>query len=154
MGAALRPVQPLMECRFNRILWAMALLLLGQILCGCVSFRIEMVNDGAEVQPLPQEFVVSKTTLIEVLVSYGAPADIVDMRGHFALYYQRAFYRGGQFSLSLPFSDVLRVSPVLGSTGNLQRHDSAVFVFTPEGVLSEMTYEKGTSQPLWKTYWK
>jgi len=143
-----------MECRFNRILWAMTLLLLSQILCGCVSFRIEKVNDGAEVQPLPQEFVVGKTTLTEVLVSYGAPTDIVDMRGHFALHYQRAFYRGGNLSVGIPLTDVLRVSPTLDATGNLQRYDSAVFVFTPEGVLSEMTYEKGTSHPLWNTYWK
>jgi len=154
MGAALEQVQPLMECRFNRILWAMTLLLLSQILCGCVSFRIEKVNDGAEVQPLPQEFVVGKTTLTEVLVSYGAPTDIVDMRGHFALHYQRAFYRGGNLSVGIPLTDVLRVSPTLDATGNLQRYDSAVFVFTPEGVLSEMTYEKGTSHPLWNTYWK
>jgi hypothetical protein len=154
MGAALKPIQPLMECRFNRILWAMTLLLLSQILYGCISFRIEKVNDGADVRPLPQEFVVGKTTLTEVLVSYGAPAGIVDMRGHIALHYQRAFYRGGQFSAGLPLSEVLRVSPTLDATGNLQRHDSAVFVFTPEGVLSEMTYEKGTSHPLWSTYWK
>ena len=154
MGAALEQVQPLMECRFNRILWAMTLLLLSQILCGCVSFRIEKVNDGAEVQPLPQEFVVGKTTLTDVLGSYGAPADIVDLRGHFALHYQRAFYRGGNLSVGIPLTDVLRVSPTLDATGNLQRYDSAVFVFTPEGVLSEMTYEKGTSHPLWNTYWK
>ncbi len=154
MGAALKPIQPLMECRFNRILWAMTLLLLSQILCGCVSFRIDQVNYGADVQPLPREFVIGKTTLTDVLGSYGAPADIVDLRGHFALHYQRAFYRGGQFSVGLPLTDVLKLSTMLDATGNLQRHDSAVFVFTPEGVLSEMIYEKGTSHPLWDTYWK
>jgi len=154
MAAALKQIQPLMECLFNRIRWAMTLLLLSQILYGCVSFRIDMVNNGADVQPLPQEFVVGKTTLTDVLVSYGAPADIVDMRGHFALHYQRTFYRGGQFSLGIPLSDVLKASPMLDATGYLQRHDSAVFIFTPEGVLSEMTYEKGTSKPLWNTYWK
>jgi hypothetical protein len=154
MGAALKQVQPLMECRFKRILWATTLLLLGQILCGCVSFRIEKVNAGADVQPLPQAFVVGKTTLTDVLASYGAPADIVDMKGHFALHYQRAFYRGGNLSLGIPLTDVLRVSPTLHGTGNLQRYDSAVFVFTPEGVLSEMIYQKGTRHPLWNTYWK
>ena len=143
-----------MECRFNRILWAMTLLLLNQILYGCLSFRIDMVNNGADVQPLPQEFAVGQTTLTDVLVSYGASADIVDMRGHFALHYQRAFYRGGHFSLSLPLSDILKVSPKMDATGNLWRYDSAVFIFTPEGVLSEMSYEKGTSQPLWNTFWK
>ena len=154
MAAALKQVQPLMECRFNRILWAMTLLLLSHILYGCLSFRYDMINNGADVQPLPQEFAVGKTTLTDVLVSYGASADIVDMRGHFALHYQRAFYRGGHFSLSLPLSDVLKASPKLDAAGNLWRYDSAVFIFTPEGVLSEMSYEKGTSQPLWNTFWK
>jgi hypothetical protein len=143
-----------MECRFNRILWAMTLLLLSHILYGCLSFRYDMINNGADVQPLPQEFAVGQTTLTDVLVSYGASADIVDMRGHFALHYQRAFYRGGHFSLSLPLSDVLQASPRLDAAGNLWRYDSAVFIFTPEGVLSEMSYEKGTSQPLWNTFWK
>lgn len=143
-----------MECRSKRILWAMTLLLLGQILYGCISFRIEKVNDGAGVQPLPQEFVVGKTTLTDVLASYGAPANILDMKGHFALHYQRAFYRGGNFSLGIPLTDVLRVSPMLNATGNLQRYDSAVFVFTLDGVLSEMNYAKGTRHPLWETYWK
>jgi len=140
--------------RSNRILWAITLLLLGQILSACISFRIEKVNNGADVQPLPQEFVVGKTTLTDVLASYGAPVGIVDMKGHFALHYQRVFYRGGNLSVGIPLTDVLRVSPTLNVTGNLQRYDSALFVFTLDGVLSEMSYAKGTSHPLWDTYWK
>jgi hypothetical protein len=154
MEAAFKQKKPLMECRGNRLLWAMTLLLLSQILHGCLSFRIEKVNIDAEVQPLPQEFVVGKTTLTDVLASYGAPVEIVDMKGHFALHYQRASYRGGSLSLGIPLSDVLRVSPTLNATGNLQRFDSAVFVFTLDGVLSDMNYARGTSHPLWETYWK
>lgn len=154
MGVAFKQKKPLMECRFKRIPWAITLLLFSQILYGCITFRIEKVNDGADVQPLPQEFVVGKTTLTDVLTSYGAPVDIVDMKGHFALHYERAFYRGGNLSLGLPLTDVLKVSPTLDATGNLQRYDSAVFVFTPEGVLSEMNYARGTSHPFWDTYWK
>jgi hypothetical protein len=154
MAAILKQIQSLMECRFNCILWPITLLLLSQILYGCLSFRIDRVNNGADVQPLPQEFAVGKTTLADVLVFYGAPADILDMKGRFALHYQRAFYRGGQFSLSVPLSDVLKVSPALDAAGNLWRYDSAVFIFTLDGVLSEMSYEKGTSQPFWNILWK
>ena len=154
MGAAFKQKRPDMECRFKRIPWAITLLLFSQILYGCITFRMEKVNDGADVQPLPQEFVVGKTTLTDVLASYGAPADVVDMKGHFALHYERAFYRGGNLSLGIPLTDVLRVSPTLDATGNLQRYDSAVFVFTLDGVLSEMNYARGTSHPLWETYWK
>jgi hypothetical protein len=143
-----------MERRFNRIAWAMIPLLLCQILCGCPSFRIDRINNGSEVKPLPQAFAVGKTTLADVLSFYGAPADIIDMEGHFALHYQRTFYRGGQLSLSLPLKDIIKVSPALDVAGNLQRYDAAVFIFTPEGILSKMIYDHGTGHPLWNTYWK
>jgi len=140
--------------RFKRLPGIAILLVACLILGGCLSLRIDKVTDGAEVKPLPQEFAIGKTTLADILASYGAPADIVDMKGHFALHYQRSFYRGGQLSLSIPLSDVLKTSPKLDATGNLLRYDAAVFIFTPDGVLSEMTYENGIARPLWDTYWK
>jgi hypothetical protein len=143
-----------MEHRFNRILRAMILLLFCLILGGCLSFRIDQINEGSEVKPLPQAFAVGKTTLADVLSSYGAPGDIVDMKGHFALHYQRTVYRGAQISLSLPFKDAIKVSPSFDTSGNLQRYDSAVFFFTPDGILSKMIYDNGIGHPLWNTYWK
>jgi len=140
--------------RFKHLLGAAILLVVCLILGGCLSLRIDKVTDGAEVKPLPQEFAVGKTTLTDILASYGAPAVVVEMKGHFALHYQRSFYRGGQLSLSVPLSDVLKTSPKLDATGNLLRYDAAVFIFTPDGVLSEMTYENGIARPLWNTYWK
>ncbi|MFA5180019.1 MAG: hypothetical protein WC405_01760 [Syntrophales bacterium] len=154
MAAASKPIRPLMGRRFKRFPRAAILLVASLILGGCLSLRIDKVTDGAEVKPLPQEFAVGKTTLADILASYGAPADIVDMKGHFALHYQRSFYRGGQLSLSIPLSDVLRTSPKLDAAGNLLRYDAAVFILTPDGVLSEMTYENGIARPLWNTYWK
>jgi len=154
MAAASKPIRPLMGRHFKRLLGAAILLVASLILGGCLSLRIDKVTDGAEVKPLPQEFAVGKTTLADILASYGAPSDIVDMKGHFALHYQRSFYRGGQLSLSIPMSDVLKTSPKLDATGNLLRYDAAVFILTPEGVLSEMTYVNGIARPLWNTYWK
>lgn len=140
--------------RSKRLLGAAILLVACLSLGGCLSLRIDKVNDGAEVKPLPQEFAVGKTTLADILASYGAPANIVDMKDHFALHYQRSFYRGGQLSLSIPLSDVLKTSPKLDAAGNLLRYDAAVFILTPDGILSEMTYENGIARPLWDTYWK
>jgi hypothetical protein len=40
------------------------------------------------------------------------------------------------------------------ATGNLLRYDTVVFIFTADGVLKDMKYEKGTSRPLWEDYWK
>ena len=44
--------------------------------------------------------------------------------------------------------------PAFDAAGNLSRYDEAVFIFTSEGILAGMSYEKGTAHPLWKTYWK
>ena len=139
-----------MERHFKRLLGVAMLPVACLILVGCPSLHIDKVTDGVEVKPLPQEFAIGKTTLADILVQYGAPTDIVDMKGHFALYYQRSFYRGIQLTLSIPLS----TSPQLDTAGNLLRYDTAVFILTPDGVLSEMTYENGIARPLWNTYWK
>jgi hypothetical protein len=106
-----------MGCPFKRLPGAALLLVVCLILGGCLSLRLDKVTDGAEVKPLPREFAVGKTTLADILATYGAPADIVDMKGHFALHYEQSFYRGGQLSLSIPLSDVLRASPQAGCGG-------------------------------------
>jgi len=131
-----------------------ALLLLCLTLCACPTIRIDRVNEGANVQPLPQTFAVGKTSLSDVLAVYGAPADVADLNGHFAIRYERSFYRGGQLSFSIPLNDVLKVSPAFDAAGNLQRYDSAIFIFTPECLLSGMSYERGSTHPLWNAYWK
>ena len=139
---------------FDGLAWLVALALLCQVLTGCPSFRIDRFNDGADVKPLPPSFAVGRTSLAEVLDAYGAPAEVINMKGHFALHYQRSFYRGGQLSVSIPLHDVIKVSPSFDMSANMQRYDAALFVFTPEGVLLEMAYAKGTAHPWWKTYWK
>jgi hypothetical protein len=143
-----------MRCHSNKVPFILTLLLIGPVLWGCISFRIEKIRDGADVPRLPEEFMVGKTTLSEVLSYYGAPAEIVNMKGHFALLYQKAIYRGGHFSIGIPLGDVAKVSPSLSSMGDLLRHDTVVFVFTNEGLLDNMKYEDGTNKPLWGTFWK
>ena len=139
-----------MERLFRRLRWGVVPILFCLGLCGCL--RIDKVVIDAEVKPPPQEFAVGRTTLADVLASYGAPAEILDMKGHFSIHYQRAFYRGAYFAVSIPLTNTFQAS--FNANGNLQRYDMAVFVFTPEGILSDMTYAKGTNHPLWSTYWK
>ena len=150
-------VKPTMECRFKPVPKSIAgtilLLLVCQALWGCPSFRIEKATEGAAVRPPPSHFVAGKTTLAEVLKVYGAPVEVVDMKDRFSLRYQHAFYRGGQFSFSIPLSDILS-GPSFGALARFQRYDSAVFVFTVQGVLAEMSYRKDSSSPLWKSYWE
>lgn len=143
-----------MRCRSNKIIWILMILFIGQVICGCVSLQIDKINDGADIPPPPDEFKAGKTSLQEVLNSYGAPSEIVNMEGHFALHYKRTMDRTGHISIGVPFSDVLKVGPELNTRGTLLRHDTIIFVFTREGLLEDIIYEKGTSQPLWGTFWK
>jgi hypothetical protein len=141
-----------MRCLSNKIIGILLIFFLGQFLWGCISLQIEKFNDGADVPPPPDEFLAGKTSLQEVLSYYGAPTEIVHLKGAFALHYQRALYRGVDISIGLPLRDVL--NPKLDTRGNLFRYDTVVFIFTPEGVLKDLKYEKGTSRPLWSTFWE
>jgi hypothetical protein len=142
-----------MRCRFKKMIWVTYALLIAQAITGCVSLQIEKAQDGADVLPPPDKFIQKKTSLEEILTGYGAPSDIVDMNGDFALHYQKGLYRGMNVSIGIPLKYALMPSPSMKATGNLLRYDTIVFVFTADGVLKDMKYEKGTSRSLWEDYW-
>lgn len=143
-----------MRCRFSTLVWIMTALIAGFVISGCVSLRIEKINDGTAILPPPEGFMAGKTSLQEVLLYYGAPADIIDMQGYLALHYQRTFYRGGHLSIGIPLGDVFKASPSMDARGDLALHDAIIFIFTTDGLLKDMRYEKSTSRPLWDTYWE
>jgi hypothetical protein len=101
----------------------------------------------------PVEFLQKKTSLAEVLSGYGAPTDIVEMNGDFALHYRRALYRGMNVSIGVPLKNALLPNPGMEATGNLSRYDTVVFIFTADGVLRDMKHEKGTGRSFWGDYW-
>ena len=142
-----------MRCPFNSIIRVAAALLIAQAISGCISLRIEKIQEGADVLPPPVEFIQKKTLLEEILSCYGAPTDLVDMNGDFALHYRRALYRGMKVSMGIPLKYALLPNPSMEATGNLLRYDTVVFIFTADGVLQDMKYEKGTSRSLWEDYW-
>ena len=143
-----------MRCPFNSIIRIGAALLLAKALSGCISLRIEKIQEGVDVLAPPVEFLQKKTLLDEILSSYGAPTDIVDMNGDFALHYRKALYKGMDVSIGIPLKYALLLNPSMGAYGNLLRYDTVVFIFTADGVLKDMKYEKGTSRSLWDDYWK
>jgi len=142
-----------MRCRFNSIIWLTAALLIVQAMSGCVSLQFGKIQEGVDVLPPPEEFLRKKTSLQEVLSNYGAPTDLVDMNGDFALHFRRALYRGMNVSIGIPLKNALLPSPSVGTDGNLLRYDTVVFIFTADGVLKDMKYEKGTGRSLWEDYW-
>jgi len=129
------------------------LLLIGAVMTGCVSLRLEK---GAEGRPLPEATPAlepGKATLTEVLQRYGAPDHIGALADGFALTYERNAYRGLSLSIGLPLSDTVRTSADMTARGSLIRYDTLVFFFTKEGVLRHSILERGSQTPLWKTYW-
>lgn len=145
-----------MACRFNVRALALGLLLTTLIFSGCVSMRFDRINNGSDV-PAPAAHLKEGTaTLAEVLSHYGAPTDIVDMDGKFALLYKKSFYQGGQLSIGVPMSDLLifQSSVKIEATGNLLRHDLLALFFTPDGILAGTMYERGASYPFWGSFWK
>jgi hypothetical protein len=143
-----------MRCRFNKIVWLIAALLMAQAISGCLSLQIEKVQEGVDVLPPPDEFIREKTSLKEVLSRYGAPTDLVDMNSDFALHYRRVLYRGMNVSIGIPLKNALLPNPSVETTGNLLRYDTVVFIFAADGVLKDMKYEKGTDRSLWEDYWE
>ena len=148
-----------MECRSRvrralPVFLAVILLLIGATLTGCVSLRFEK---GAEGLPLPEtssSLESGKATLTEVLQLYGAPDHVGDLADGFALTYERNAYRGLSLSVGLPLSDTIRTSMDMTAYGSLVRYDTLMFFFTKEGVLQYSVLEKGSRNPLWKTYWQ
>jgi hypothetical protein len=142
-----------MRCRFDNILWLAAALLIVQAVSGCISLQIEKVQEGVDLLPPPDQFVREKTSLQEVLSCYGAPTDLVDLNGDFALHFRRALYRGINFSIGIALKNALLPNPSVEAAGNLLRYDTAVFIFAADGVLKDMKYEKGTARSSWEDYW-
>jgi len=143
-----------MRCRFETIIRLTAALLIAAAISGCVSLQIQKMQEGVDVLPPADDLVREKTSLKEILSSYGAPDDLVDMNGDFALHFRRALYRGISVSIGIPLKNVLLPNPSVDANGNLLRYDTVVFVFTADGVLKDMKYEKGTSRSLWGDYWQ
>ena len=143
-----------MRCPFNIIIRVAAALLIAQAISGCISLQIDKIQEGVDVLPPPVEFLQKETLLEEILSCYGAPTDLADMNGDFALYYRRALNRVMNVSIGIPFlKSALLPNPSMEATGNHLRYDTVVFIFTADGVLQDMKYEKGTSRSLWEDYW-
>ena len=56
-------------------------------------------------------------------------------------------------SIGFPLKNALLPNPGLEATGNLLRYDTVVFIFTADGVLKDMKYEKNTDRSSWEDYW-
>jgi hypothetical protein len=126
-----------------RVFTLVALLVSSILLLGCVSFRFVRGVEGREVVSPGNELQVGKTTIGEVLLLLGAPDKLAELEGKDLLLYERLVLQEN--------ADIWGASIDLSAYGTLIRYDTLAFFFTPEGVLQDMVFEKGSNHPYLRT---
>ena len=91
------------------------------------------------------------TTLGEVLSICGAPDKLEVLGGEDLLIYERTLYGNSGLAFGIPFSDFSFINPEISARGRLGRYDTLALFFTPDGILREIVYTKGSSYPYLKT---
>ena len=123
----------------------------GIILPGCISYQFVRQLRGAEVMPPDNKLKAGKTTLGEVLSICGAPDKLEVLGGEDLLIYERTLYGNSGLSFGIPFGDFSFVTPEISARGRLERYDTLALFLTPDGILREIVYTKGSSYPYLKT---
>lgn len=134
----------------SSIVILVTVLVLGHLVSGCVSFRCLRRVEGQEIAPPSKMFQLGRTTLEDVLSLLGAPDNLLELKGKDLLIYERTVYRQNTFSLGIPFFDILWPSVDLAAYGTLVRYDRLVLFFTPDGVLQDVVFEKGSNRSYMK----
>jgi len=116
----------------------MYLFIVGNLLTGCVSYRIIKAVEGRSVSNIFEEFRVGTTTLQEALETLGAPDQVAELEGKDVLIYQRSLLSNSGLSFGIPLTDIWGSSFSFSAHGNLVRHDLLLLLFTPDGTLSEI----------------
>ncbi len=131
-----------MGSRF-RISLVLIMFFISSILSGCVSYRYTKTVKGREVLSPGEMFEIGKTTLGGVLSMLGAPDRVMELEGKDLLVYEKEFEKDGRLTLSLSVMESLKVRfPAYGSELN---HDFLCLFLTPDGILENMVFEKGSS---------
>lgn len=141
----------LMACRFK--LFA-AFIILSVISSGCVSLRIEKANIGSALPGTVSELKESRSTLGDALKICGAPDEILDMDGQIALIYEKGFYTGAQLSFGIPVSESVGPDLNLSGYGRLWRYDRLTLFFSPDWVLRQSVFVKGSKDPYFQSLFK
>lgn len=132
---------------FRVLVLSMPILIAGQLLGGCVTYQIVRSLEGADVMAPGDELQVGKTTLEDTLALLGAPTTLVELEGQDLLLYQKTVMRQKRLSVGLPLLDALGTSISFSASGGRVNYDTLALFFTPDRVLRQVVFEKGTSQP-------
>ena len=120
---------------------------------GCITYQIARYVEGDEVVFHDDRLEVGKTTLGEVLSLLGAPDKVGKAGGEDLIVYERALLYRNRIKLGfpIPLSSVIRTNLEASAYGTLVRYDSLALFFNSERILSHKTFQRGSSQPYFKT---
>lgn len=125
----------------------MLILIASRLLGGCVTYQVVRNLEGTDVVAPGDELQVGKTTLEDTLALLGAPTTLVELEGQDLLLYQKTVMRQKRLSVGLPLLDALGTSISFSASGGRVNYDTLALFFTPDGLLRQIVFEKGTSQP-------
>jgi hypothetical protein len=140
-----------MDFRFKIIRILIPLLISGIFISGCISFEMVKGIEGSPVTPPGDTIHVGKTTLETVLLLLGAPDQLAEMEGKDLLVYEQALYRDNRISVGIPLGDITGPNIDLSAYGTLVRYDTLALFFSPDGILRDIVFEKGSDRSYMKT---
>ncbi len=132
---------------FKVLVISMPIVVAGQFFGGCVTYQVVRSLEGTDVMAPGDELQVGKTTLEETLALLGAPTTLAEFEGKDLLLYQKTVMRQKRLSVGLPLLDVLRTSINFSASRGRVNYDTLALFFTPDRILRQVVFEKGTSQP-------
>ena len=130
---------------FRLLVVSMPILIAGQLFGGCVTYQVVRSLEGTEVVAPGDELQVGKTTLEETLALLGAPTTLFELEGKDLLLYQKTVMQQKRLSVGLPLVDVWRASINFSDSRGRVNYDTLALFFTPDRILRQVVFEKGTS---------
>jgi hypothetical protein len=140
-----------MDFRFKTIPGLIPIVIAAIFVSGCISFEMIKGIEGSPVTPPGDNLQVGKTTLEMVLLLRGAPDRLAEMEGKDLLIYEQALYRDNRISVGIPLGDISGPNIDLSAYGTLVRYDTLALFFSPDGILRDIVFEKGSVRPYMKT---
>ena len=141
------------DCRFNPS-FAMLFLIGSLLLClsGCLSYQYERRVEGIEVKDPGAAYPLETTTIKDVLLSLGAPDEVLSLDNTDLLIYRRSLLQESGLSLGVPLFEVaVGMSAELSARGALARHDTLIFWFSPQGELLNVVFDKASDRSYLRT---
>jgi len=108
--------------------------------------------EGSPVASPGRTLLVGRTTLEDVLSRFGAPDQVMELEGKNLILYERTLYRENALTIGIPVMGKLGgPSADLSARGGLVQYDTLVLFFTPDDILCNVAFEKGSHRPYLKT---